>query len=113
MRNRRHRAGRTQHVRLASSTRARPPHRLLVLTKGPDDPDEGAIEVTLTVDGDETSVVWEERGRPLDFLAAYGAGIQIHLEDLADHVAGGDRRDPKPRFDALFPTYQELAATVD
>lgn len=90
-----------------------PPQRLLVLTKGPDEPEEGAIEVTLTADGDETIVVWEERGRPLNFLAAYGAGIQIHVEDLADHVAGRDRQDPKARFGELFPAYQELAATID
>jgi uncharacterized protein YndB with AHSA1/START domain len=89
------------------------PRRLLVLTNDADDPDEGAIEVTLTADGDETIIVWEERGRPLNYLAAYGAGIQIHVEDLADHVAGRERRDSKARFDELFPAYQELAESSD
>src|SRR5271163_82420 len=52
-----------------------PPHRLLVVTKDADAPEEGPIEVTLTADGGQTVVVWEERGKPLDLLAAYGAGI--------------------------------------
>ncbi len=89
-----------------------PPQRLLVVTKGTDEADEGPIEITLTAEGDETIVVWEERGMPEDLFAAYGAGIQIHVEDLADHVAGHERRDSKARFDELFPAYQELAATI-
>jgi uncharacterized protein YndB with AHSA1/START domain len=86
-----------------------PPQRLLVATKEADQSGEGLIEVTLTADGDQTVVVWEERGMPVDLLAAYGAGIQIHVEDLADHLAGRGRRDAKPRFDELFASYQELA----
>ncbi len=89
-----------------------PPQRLLVLIKDVDQPDEIPIEVTLMADGDQTVVVWEERGKPLDLLAAYGAGVQIHVEDLADHVAGRERRDAKPRFDELFPAYQDLAAAI-
>ncbi|MGH9920414.1 MAG: SRPBCC domain-containing protein [Nitrososphaerales archaeon] len=88
-----------------------PSQRLLVWTKDADQPDEGPIEVTLTADGDQTIVVWEERGMPLDLLAAYGAGIQIHVEDLKDHVVGHERRDAKARFEALFPSYQQLATT--
>jgi hypothetical protein len=45
-------------------------------------------EVTLTADGEHSVVVWEERGMPVDQLSAYGAGVQIHVEDLADHLAG-------------------------
>ncbi len=89
-----------------------PPQRLLVLTKDADQPDEGPIEVTLTEDGNQTIVVWEERGMPLELLAAYGAGIQIHVEDLEDHVAGRERRDSKARFDELFPAYRELVGTI-
>lgn len=89
------------------------PHRLRVMTKGLDDPEEGPIEVTLSEDGDGTIVIWEERGKPLDLLAAYGAGIQIHVEDLADHVSGREGRDPKARFDELFPAYREVDVTVD
>jgi uncharacterized protein YndB with AHSA1/START domain len=85
------------------------PRRLLVWTKDAEQPDERPIEVTLTDDGDQIRLVWEERGMPLNLIAAYGAGIQIHVEDLADHVAGHERRDPQPRFDALFPAYQALS----
>jgi uncharacterized protein YndB with AHSA1/START domain len=90
-----------------------PPQRLLVWTRDAEQPDERPIDVTLSDDGEQITLVWKERGMPLDLVAAYGAGIQIHVEDLADHVAGHERRDPKPRFDALFPVYQALAQTID
>lgn len=88
------------------------PRRLLVVTKEQDEPDEGPIEVTLTADGDRTIVVWEERGMPLGYLAAYGAGIQIHVEDLAAHLAGRERCDSTARFAELLPAYEELAANI-
>jgi uncharacterized protein YndB with AHSA1/START domain len=90
-----------------------PPQRLLVLTKDADKPDapyEHAIETTLTTDGDQTILVWEERGMPPDLLAAYGAGVQVHVEDLAAYLAGRERCDANARFEELFPAYQELAA---
>lgn len=90
-----------------------PTQRLLVRIKDADEPDENVIEVVLTTDGDQTIVVWEERGMPLDLLSAYGAGVQLHVEDLADHLAGRQRRDDtKARWDELHPAYQDLAATV-
>jgi uncharacterized protein YndB with AHSA1/START domain len=90
-----------------------PPKRLLVRIKDADEPEEGVIEVTLTADGDQTIVVWEERGMPLDFVSAYGAGVQLHVEDLADHLAGRERRDDaKARWDELHPPYQDLAANL-
>src|SRR5919201_373907 len=70
-----------------------PPQRLLLLTKDADVPYELIDEITLTADGDQTILVIEERGMPLDQLAAYGAGVQIHFEDLAAHLAGHGRRD--------------------
>ena len=89
-----------------------PPRRLLVLTKQPDQPDEHAIEVTLAADGDQTILVLEERGMPLDLLAAYGAGVQVHVEDLAAHLAGRARCDADARWAELMPAYQDLAAKV-
>ena len=90
-----------------------PPQRLLVRIKDADEPDENDIEVMLTADGDQTIVVWEERGMPLELLSAYGAGVQIHVEDLADHLAGRERRDDaKARWDELHPAYQALAANL-
>ena len=90
-----------------------PPQRLLVRIKDADEPDETIIEATLTADGDQTIVVWEERGMPLDLLSAYGAGVQLHVEDLADHLAGRERRDDaEARWDELHPAYQGLAAKL-
>ena len=88
-----------------------PSQRLLVLTRGadePDAPDEHVIEVTLTADGDQTVVAWEERPIPAKLLAAYGAGVQVHVEDLAAHLAGRERCDATIRFEELFPAYQDL-----
>ena len=90
-----------------------PPQRLLVRIKDADEPDEGVIEAVLTADADQTIVVWEERGMSLDLLSAYGVGVQIHVEDLADYLAGRERReDAKARWDELHPAYQELAADL-
>ena len=65
-----------------------PPRRLQVRTKDAEEPDELDIEVMLTADGPQTIVVWVERGMPVDMLSAYGAGVQLHVEDLSDHLAG-------------------------
>jgi uncharacterized protein YndB with AHSA1/START domain len=90
-----------------------PPHRLLLLTKEPDQPYELVIEATLTAEGDQTILVIEERGMPLDLLAAYGAGNQVHVEDLAVHIAGHERSDDAvARWEQLVPAYQALAADV-
>ena len=85
-----------------------PPQRLQVLTKDADNPFEHVIEATLAADGDQTILVWEERRMPLDQLAAYGAGIQVHVEDLAAYLDGRGRCDAAARFGELFPAYQEL-----
>jgi uncharacterized protein YndB with AHSA1/START domain len=98
----------TGHVEICE-----PPQRLRVRIKDEDEPNEQVIEATLTADGDQTIVVWEERGMPLDVLSAYGAGVQLHVEDLADHLAGRERRaDATARWAALHPAYQGLAANL-
>jgi uncharacterized protein YndB with AHSA1/START domain len=78
----------------------------------PGQPDETVIEATLAADGDQTILVLEERGMPVDLLAAYGAGIQIHVEDLAAHIAGRERCDADARWPELMPAYQDLAANI-
>ena len=92
-----------------------PPRRLLVQTRDADTPDaayEHAIEVTLAADGVATEIVWEERGMPANLLSAYGAGIQVHVEDLASYLSGGERCDAAARFGELHSAYQELAASL-
>ena len=88
------------------------PPRLLLLTMALGQPDEDVVEVTLAADGDQTVLVWEERGMPLDLLAAYGAGVQIHVEDLAAYLAGRERGDADARWNELQRAYKDLAANV-
>jgi uncharacterized protein YndB with AHSA1/START domain len=87
------------------------PRRLLLLTREPDQPEQ-SIEITLTADGDQTNLVWEERGMPEAYVAGYGAGIQVHVEDLAAYLAGGDRCDAQARMGQLYPAYEALAANA-
>jgi len=89
-----------------------PPHRLVVLTKDADEADDNANEVTLNADGDQTILTWEARGMPVDLLPAYGAGVQIHVEDLAAYLAGRERCDAAARFDELFPAYGLAGVTA-
>lgn len=88
-----------------------PPRRLLLLTRSEGEPD-GVFEVTLTPDGDHTLLVIEDRGVPLDHIAAYGAGDQVHVEDLAAYLAGRERCDARTRWQELQPFYQQLAADL-
>ena len=88
-----------------------PSQRLLVRTESPDEPD-GVIEVTLANDDQQTVLVVEDRGLPLAQIAAYGAGDQIHVEDLAAHLAGRGRCDARARWQELQPAYQRLAADI-
>lgn len=85
------------------------PQRLVVtMTEaGATDPD--VTEVRLGVDGESTAFVVEQRGLPRDQLAAYGAGLQIHVEDLAAYLGGGDRCDARARWKELLPSYEAKA----
>ena len=89
-----------------------PPRRLLVTTKEKDEPYEEAIEATLAADGDQTILVIESRGMPLDKVAFYGAGWQIHAENLAAYLAGREAGDDEARWDELVPLYQKLAGNI-
>jgi uncharacterized protein YndB with AHSA1/START domain len=88
------------------------PRRLKVLTREPDQPEEQSIEVTLTSDGGKTTLVWEERGMPAAYIAGYGAGIQVHVEDLGAYLVGRERCDAGARMGELFPAYEPIAAKV-
>ena len=98
-----------------------PPRRLRVTTRETEEsyrkgqgvpPFDATLEATLTPDGDQTILVVEVRGMPLDKIAFYGAGWQIHAENLAAHVAGRDGGDTEARWGELVPPYQALAANV-
>jgi uncharacterized protein YndB with AHSA1/START domain len=89
-----------------------PPRHLLVMTKHVRQTDEHAVEATLTADGDQTILILEERGMPVSLLAAYGAGIQVHIEDLAAHIAGRGRCEAEARWEELQPSYEALASKL-
>ncbi len=88
-----------------------PPRRLL-LAYGLGQPDVKVIEATLAADGGQTILVIEVRGMPLDTIAFYGAGWQIHAETLAAYLAGRRPGDTQARWDELVPAYQDRAASI-
>ena len=89
-----------------------PPRRLLLVKKNDRLSYELVTEVTLAAEGERTLLAFEERGMPLDQLAAYGAGNQVHVEDLAAYLAGRERCDADTRWKELLPAYETLAADV-
>jgi uncharacterized protein YndB with AHSA1/START domain len=92
-----------------------PPQRLLVTMRDPDpqpgQPEQTVIEAQLIAQGAQTTLVWEERGMPVNLLPAYGAGIQIHVEHLADYISNRELRDVEARWKELLPAYEALAVT--
>jgi uncharacterized protein YndB with AHSA1/START domain len=98
-----------------------PPRRLQVTNRETDEsylrgkgvpPYDEAIEATLTADGNQTILVIEVSGMPLDKIAFYGTGWQIHAEDLAAYLAGRERGDAEARWAELVPPYQDLASNI-
>jgi uncharacterized protein YndB with AHSA1/START domain len=88
------------------------PPRLLLVTLCPGEDNETVIETRLFAEANQTRLVIEERGLPLDELAVHGAGWQAHVEDLAAHLAGHDALDWLSRWIELTPTYRDLADGV-
>ena len=82
-----------------------PPRRLLV-TMSPGEDDEIVMEAEVSTDGEQTRLVIEERGLPLDEAAAHGAGWQAHVEDLAAHLVGRPPADWRTRWIELTPEYR-------
>lgn len=89
-----------------------PFQRLLVtmrdLDPGPGQPEQTVIDARVIAEGAQTRLVWEERGLPVKLLPDHGAGIQIHVEHLADHIGGHELRDVEARWSELFPAYEAL-----
>jgi uncharacterized protein YndB with AHSA1/START domain len=85
-----------------------PRQRFSVAARDPDEPNEHVTDVALTADGEQLILVIEQRGLPVERVAAYGAGMQIHVEDLAAHLAGRGRCDADARWDELQPVYDQL-----
>ena len=92
-----------------------PPQRLLLAMRDPDprpgQPEQTVIEVQLMAEGAQTRLVWEERGMPVNLLPAYGAGIQIHVEHLADYISGRELHIDEARWGELFAAYEALGVS--
>jgi uncharacterized protein YndB with AHSA1/START domain len=92
-----------------------PPQRLLLTMRDPSpqpgQPERTVIEAQLVAEGAVTRLVWEERGMPVNLLPAYGAGIQIHVEHLADYISGRELRSVEARWNELFPAYEALSVS--
>ena len=92
-----------------------PPQRLLLTMRDPDpqpgQPAQTEIEARLIAKDAQTTLVWEERGMPVNLLPAYGAGIQIHVEHLADYISGRELRNVESRWNELFPAYEALGVS--
>lgn len=86
------------------------PYRFLVETWSDDaSASRRVTEAVLTEAGDQTTLTIEQRGLPVEMLPAYGAGLQIHVEDLAAHLAGDERCDSDARIAVLYPAYQQVS----
>jgi uncharacterized protein YndB with AHSA1/START domain len=98
---------RTGHVEACE-----PPQRLQLTMRDPDpqpgQPEQTVNEAQLSAEGAQTRLVWEVRGMPVNLLPAYGAGIQIHVEHLADYISGRELRNAETRWNELFPAYEAL-----
>ncbi|WP_249010178.1 SRPBCC domain-containing protein [Conexibacter sp. DBS9H8] len=88
----------------------RPPERLLVTLGDPDprpgQPAQTRLEIQLHPEQTRASLVWEQRGMPVELLPAYGTGIQIHVEHLVDHLNGRELRDVEARWQELLSAYE-------
>lgn len=116
------RVGGEFHVRHAGGKRTgrvdacKPPQHLRVTLRDPDakpgQPEQVVMETELTAADGQTVLVVEAGGLPLPLLAAYGVGVQIHVENLADHISSRESGNEEERWEKLFPPYEALAAEV-
>jgi uncharacterized protein YndB with AHSA1/START domain len=88
-----------------------PPTRFRVTALDEAGQEGQVVDVTLQPDGDGTIVALAQSGLPLTWIAAFGAGMQIHFEDLALHLAGKERSDADTRMGELMPLYEMQAVT--
>jgi uncharacterized protein YndB with AHSA1/START domain len=97
------------------------PRRLVVTTRESQEswrkghgvpPFDETLDATLTANGDQTILLVEIGNFPLEPLAFYGVGWQIHCEKLAAYLAGRELGDTTQCWDVLLPAYQALAADI-
>ena len=85
------------------------PQQRLEVTMWEEEGKEHSVTAELIADGHLTIIELEVRGLPLDLVWAYGAGWQVHLEDLGVHLSGQEKLNLPTRWDELEPLYREMA----
>ena len=97
-----------------------PPRRLLVKTRETDESAsrgnspsfEQTVEATLIPSDSQTILVLEVSGLPLDKIASFGVGWQLHAESLANYLAGRIGLDVGARWEELAGVYEDMAAKL-
>jgi uncharacterized protein YndB with AHSA1/START domain len=115
------RAGGVVHARFhASGTEGdrridecRAPSQFRVTAVDESGQDGPIVDVTLTADGVGTVVALVQSGLPVKWIVAFGAGMQVHFEDLARHLAGQERGSSDTRMDELMPLYEKQGVAID
>jgi uncharacterized protein YndB with AHSA1/START domain len=87
------------------------PQRQVSVTMWEQEGAEHVIAAELIEVGDPTTLALEVRGLPLDVVWAYGAGWQVHLEDLGAYLSGQEKRNLPTRWDELEPIYREMTVS--
>jgi uncharacterized protein YndB with AHSA1/START domain len=84
------------------------PQRRLEVTAWEEEGKEHVVVAELNTHSGITTLKVEVRGLPLDLVWAYGAGWQVHLEDLGAHLSGLESRNLPTRWDELEPLYRGM-----
>ena len=70
------------------------------------------MEATLIPSDGQTILVLEVSGLPLDKIASFGVGWQLHAESLANYLAGRIGLDVGTRWEELAGVYEDMAAQL-
>jgi uncharacterized protein YndB with AHSA1/START domain len=85
--------------------------RNLEVTMWEEEGTEHILAAELFDSGGVTTLALEVRGLPVDLVWAYGAGWQVHLEDLRAHLSGHEIMNLPTRWDELEPLYRAMSVT--
>jgi uncharacterized protein YndB with AHSA1/START domain len=88
------------------------PRHTLRVTMWEQEEKKHVVIAELSTEDNRTTLVLDVRGIALDVLFAYGAGWQMHTEDLGAHLAGRDYIDRPSRWDELEPEYAAMAVVA-
>jgi uncharacterized protein YndB with AHSA1/START domain len=87
------------------------PQRRLVVTMWEEEGVEHTAVAELEADGGRTTLRLQVSGVPTEYVWAFAAGWQEHLEDLGAHLEGRNRSEKSSdsRFDEFAASYKEMA----